>query len=102
LREARHQRRYTLEELAHLTGGQPATIGKMERGESNFTMQSLDKIVRALGISYTDLFDFEHPPHPVRPSNPLIEKTVDYMSRMSQTDQQYFLDAIRKYPRNKK
>ncbi|NLM09057.1 MAG: helix-turn-helix transcriptional regulator, partial [Clostridiales Family XIII bacterium] len=48
LRVFRILHQYSIEELAHKAGLNPAHLGKIERGERNFTIQSLDKIVKAL------------------------------------------------------
>ena len=51
LRKARLARGLSQEELAHRSGVHRTYIGAIERGEYNFTILSLRKITRALGIS---------------------------------------------------
>lgn len=44
------------EKLAELSGCHPTYIGQLERGEKNATLESIEKISLALGISLSDLF----------------------------------------------
>ena len=57
IRAARNQHGMTQEELAEKAMLHPTYIGQVERGEKNLTLTSLEKIVNALGISFTDLFE---------------------------------------------
>ena len=47
----------TQEELAETATLHPTYIGQVERGEKNLTLTSLEKIVAALGITFTELFE---------------------------------------------
>ena len=44
------------EELALKAGIHPAYLGKLERNEKNPTVETMDKIVTAIGISYAEFF----------------------------------------------
>ena len=44
------------EELALKAGLYPAYLGKLERNEKNPTIETMDKIITAVGISYTEFF----------------------------------------------
>ncbi len=92
LRSLRLIRRYSIEELAHKAGLNPAHLGKIERGERNFTIQSLDKIVAALGVSYDDVFCFDEKVPPVE--NPVILKTVSYLSAMTAKEQDHIYKTV--------
>ena len=56
LREYRHQKGMSQDGLAAISCLDQSYIGQIERGESNPTLSSLEKIVGALGISFADLF----------------------------------------------
>jgi transcriptional regulator with XRE-family HTH domain len=56
LRSFRKSERLTQEELAFRAGLHPTYIGQLERGEKNATIDSIYKIIRALGVSFDDLF----------------------------------------------
>jgi len=92
LRTFRLIREYSIEELAHKAGLNPAHLGKIERGERNFTIQSLDRIVKALGISYAALFSFEDKIPPVE--NPTILKTVSYLTEMTAKEQEHIYRTV--------
>ena len=44
------------EELALKAGIHPAYLGKLERNEKNPTVETMDKIVSSIGISYGEFF----------------------------------------------
>ena len=92
LRSFRIIHQYSIEELAHKAGLNPAHLGKIERGERNFTIQSLDRIVKALEISYALLFDFEEQVSPVE--NPIIRKTVSYLTTMTAKEQEHIYKTV--------
>ncbi len=85
LREFRLASGYSIEELAHKADMNAAQLGKIERGERNFTIQTLDRIVRALGIRYTQLFDFET--EVPSSANAVLDKTLSYLSVLSAQEQ---------------
>jgi len=45
------------EKLAELAGCHPTYIGQIERGEKNATIESIEKIAVALGVSLSRLFE---------------------------------------------
>lgn len=87
IRSFRKMKRYSIEELAHQAGMNPAHLAKIERGALNFTVGSLEKILIALEVSYTDFFQFEDPV-PI-PADPIIDKTAACMKNLSVEDQKY-------------
>ena len=93
LRQYRIMKAYSLEELSHKAGLNTAHLGKIERGERNFTVESLDKIVRALDLSYSQIFEFEAP---ALPSNgPIIEKTLSYLNTLTLEEQNHIYQTVR-------
>jgi transcriptional regulator with XRE-family HTH domain len=56
LRTYRKERGLSQEELADLSGLHFTYVGKLERAEKNATIESLDKVTKALGITLEDLF----------------------------------------------
>lgn len=87
LRDYRNELGYSIEELAHKAGIHPSQIGKIERGESNFTIATLEKIVEALKLPYKELFNFQVDLPSV--DNPTLTKTINYLNEMSVSDQEY-------------
>ena len=56
IRYFRHLRKLSQEQLALQAGINPAFLGHLERGLKSPTITTLDKIVRALDISFEELF----------------------------------------------
>lgn len=56
IRSARNRAGYSQETLGEKAGLHPTYIGQLERGEKNATLESIEKVARALGISFELLF----------------------------------------------
>jgi transcriptional regulator with XRE-family HTH domain len=61
IRNFRRERGLSQEELAHIASLHSTYIGQLERGEKNATLESLEKVTGALGISLEELFRFIQP-----------------------------------------
>ena len=57
IRNYRTARGLSQEKLAELSGCHPTYIGQIERGEKNATVESVEKIAAALGVTLSDLFE---------------------------------------------
>ncbi|MFQ4138026.1 helix-turn-helix domain-containing protein [Nodosilinea sp. PGN35] len=57
LREIRHKKGLSQEELAELAGIDRTYVGGVERGERNLSLLNVKRISDALGINVKDLFD---------------------------------------------
>ena len=57
IRNYRTGQNLSQEKLAELSGCHPTYIGQVERGEKNATLESIEKIVSALNISLSTLFE---------------------------------------------
>lgn len=57
IRSYRIQNGLSQEKLAELAGCHPTYIGQLERGEKNATLESVERIAAALGISLSKLFE---------------------------------------------
>lgn len=58
LRALRQQRGYTQEEMAELAELHATYIGQVERGEKNLTLLSMEKLLNALNISFSEFFEY--------------------------------------------
>ncbi|MDC3413481.1 helix-turn-helix domain-containing protein [Aquibacillus sp. 3ASR75-11] len=58
IRKLRKERGLSQEELAHLSSLHPTYIGQLERGEKNATIDTIEKVTKALEISLEELFRF--------------------------------------------
>lgn len=81
------------EELAHRADMHASHLGQIERAEKSPTVDSLEKIVNALDITFEELFSFENMPSFVE--EPLIEKVVSHLKAMSREEQNDVLKVIR-------
>lgn len=54
--ELRRKRGFSQEEFAHECGFHRSYMGAVERGEKNITIQMIEKIAKALGITLAELF----------------------------------------------
>ena len=57
IRSNRIRQGLSQEKLAELAGCHPTYIGQLERGEKNATLESVEKIAKALNISLSNLFE---------------------------------------------
>ncbi|MBQ8460677.1 helix-turn-helix transcriptional regulator [bacterium] len=60
IQEIRKSKGITQEKLAELINMDTPNLSNIERGKKFMTANTLEKIVKALGIQVKDLFDFEH------------------------------------------
>ena len=57
IRNYRTDKGLSQEKLAEIAGCHPTYIGQIERGEKNATVESVEKIASALGVSLSELFE---------------------------------------------
>lgn len=62
IRKLRSDKNMSQEELAFLCGTNPAHIGRIERAINNTSLEVVNRIASALGITVSELLDFEHEP----------------------------------------
>lgn len=60
LRELRKRKGINQEKLAELINVEPATISNIENGKNYPSMINLENIMNILGVTFLDVFDFEH------------------------------------------
>ena len=56
VREERHQKGLSQEELAARAGVHRTYIGMIERAEKNITLENIEKVIKALGLKISDFF----------------------------------------------
>jgi transcriptional regulator with XRE-family HTH domain len=59
VREERHRLHLSQEELASRAGVHRTYIGMIERAEKNITLENIEKIAKALGISLGKIMTFD-------------------------------------------
>lgn len=100
LREFRLASGYSIEELAHKADMNAAQLGKIERGERNFTIQTLDRIVCALEIRYTELFNFER--NVPSSTSIILDKTIASLPALSTQEQAVIYETVELLAKKKK
>ena len=60
LRELRKKTGINQEKLAELISVEPATISNIENGKNYPSLINLENILNVLGVSFIDVFDFDH------------------------------------------
>lgn len=58
IKSIRKEKGWSQEELAFRAGIHPAYLGTVERGEKSVTLDSLEKIINALGVTFEDFFRY--------------------------------------------
>lgn len=93
IRNLRVDQGLSQEELAYRAGVSPSHIGKLERGEKNPSLSSIDKITNALGITLEDLFKYIQP-STVDTDNTTLSLLINKLSTLSINDQKLMLDHL--------
>jgi len=95
IREYRLIKGLSQEELAHLANMHASHVGQIERGEKSPTLDSLEKIVEALGISFEELFRFNLRKASADLDTPFIDKVAAYLKDMTPEEQKDVLKMIK-------
>ncbi|WP_342415713.1 helix-turn-helix transcriptional regulator [Paenibacillus sp. FSL R10-2782] len=85
IRQFRKLRDITQEQLAEASDSTGSYIGKLERGEVNVQIKTLEKIAEALGTNVFAFFDFN--PYEELRSQPWIWECVHLLSQQNEADQ---------------
>lgn len=93
IRDYRVKKGLSQEELAHRADLHAAHLGQIERGEKSPTLDSMEKIVNALDITFEELFSFENTPSAVE--KPIIEKIISYLMPMTDDEQNDALKVVK-------
>lgn len=91
LRDLRESKGWTQEELALSAGISTSHMGRLERGERGITLDSLEKVTTALGVSFEELFRFMDNNST---NTDTLYKLVHKLSKRSVADQQIISDII--------
>ena len=92
LKQHRKRLGLTQEEFAEKCGLHTTYIGQLERGKKNASLESIEKIVQGLGISFETLFEKLTPG--VNAELSPAAKCYELVDALSPKDQQAVLDMI--------
>ena len=91
VRSYRLQRGLTQEELAERADLHNTYIGQIERGEKNLSIVSLDKILIALNVSFSEFFEFIDLK---RERDTIAAQCYDIVNRKNENQQAHFLHVL--------
>lgn len=86
IRSYRLQAGLTQEALAEMANVHPTYIGQVERGEKNLTLATLEKILVALNVPFSDAFAHISPSSS---SDAIPDMCYELISQMTLTQQQH-------------
>lgn len=94
IRELRKIKNMSQEALAEKADLHPSLIGKMERGEINPTIVSLDKIARAFDISVAELLSFPENKKIIDADVSVLDKSINILNQIIEIARSYKSDKI--------
>ena len=97
LKQIRTRFAITQEELALKCNMQPSHIGQLERGIKSPTLETLDKIATGIGISISDLVDFESEIEIPNNFDEQTNKILARVQKMSRTKKTQILTIVKSF-----
>jgi len=94
IKEIRTARGLTQEELGHLANLHPSHMGQIERAERIVSVETVEKLVHALDISYEEIFEFAEVNRKHKESSIMLE-IFDELSKQSVADQKFALSILK-------
>lgn len=94
LRTLRQRKGLSQERLANNAGINVSFYGQIERGIKKPTIDTLEKLVDALGITFTDLFSFTSDTA-IPKLNPVIDRIVFELNNRSPEEQEVIYTILR-------
>jgi len=93
IREYRKSQGLSQEKLAERVGTKHTDIGKLERGERNVTLRTLERVAQSLGIEVYQLFEDEKRSKLTRKEY-LMDKINQTLSNVSDNDLEKLLSVL--------
>ena len=100
IRKQRHQAGLSIEGLALSAGISPNYLGDVERGKKKPSLDTLERLLSALGISLQEFFTFGEEPHPRR-DRPKVEQIAADMHSFSDSELTIVQNIVRQLMRLK-
>jgi transcriptional regulator with XRE-family HTH domain len=94
IRKLRQERGVSQEQLALKAGITPSYLGQVERGQKSPTIDSIDKVARALQVSLEELFTFEYA-ELVHVDPQIIDKVAFQLNGRTKIEQQMVHQIIK-------
>lgn len=94
IKNKRKEKGWTQEKLAEKSGMHPTYVGKIERRDKSATLDSLEKVVNALDLSYVELFKDIQPSSNEYDKNHVLHQIINKLNMKSPDDQKAALRLI--------
>mgnify|MGYP001558474840 CR=1 FL=1 len=100
IRQLRRENGLTIEEAAHSAGVHPNYLGEAERGKKNFSITTIEKIARALGVPVSEIFSGKIANYAVKPGP--ASRLAALCKDASPAEQDFIIKTAKFIIRNKK
>lgn len=94
----RHELGLSQEELAFRCGMQPSHIGFIERGQRNPTLDTLERVALGLGVSVSDLLNFDAGPQ-ILSYDVTTNKILSFVLPLGDKEKKQLLTIVRAFAR---
>lgn len=91
IQQIRKSKKITQERLAEAIGLDTPNLSNIERGKRFVSVETLEKIIHALGVEEKDLFDFGH----IKCREELLAEIQVLLNQASEKDLAYYYRLIR-------
>ena len=93
IQQIRKSKNMTQEKLAEAIGLNVPNLSNIERGKKFVSAETLEKIIKALNINESELFDFDH----IKSRDELLNLIINILKNSTDKDIKYFYRMIRLY-----
>ena len=90
IKEFRENRKYTQDKLAESVGIDPKHLSRIENGRNYPSLDTLEKILDSLDVSYEEIFNFDH----LVPRNELIDKINIKLNSLSDAKLKFIYNVV--------
>lgn len=85
------------EDVAAACGIDPASVGRLERGETNATLTTLSKLAKGLKISLCDLVDLNKEYNPETIDSEVFDELQAQLKKFNCLEQKYVLEVVTRF-----
>lgn len=93
IRKIRLEKGLSQDDLANLSGTYSSYIGKIERGEKNLTVETLNNVIKPLGVTLEEFFSY-FPSEDINNEKPNFASTINRIKQMHIEDRKKFINIV--------
>ena len=90
IQEIRKSKHITQEKLAEMINMDTSNLSNIERGKKFMTSVTMEKLIKTLGITEKELFDFDH----ILPENELKKTIIKKLDTLSYIEMQFLYKTM--------